>query len=78
MIVSGTESLPDWKVRWLWPFTDDGWVYPMIAWGDPGLAIVFVAGMFSMLRWRTNSRSIATGTLLVGLSDIVLRGTLAR
>lgn len=52
MVVSGTATIPDWELKLLWPFSDQGWVYPLVPWGDVGITFVFIAGMFAMLKWQ--------------------------
>ena len=53
MLVSGTAELPPWQVHLAWPFSKRGWVFPLVRWGDPGMTLIFVAGMFAMLRWKS-------------------------
>jgi inner membrane protein len=74
-VVSGAEGLTDWSVRPFWPFARWGWVYPLVPWGDVGITVVFVAGMFAMLRWQSRSRIIAALTLCGVCAYIALRGT---
>ena len=77
LVVSGTASLPDWELPLWWPFSSKSYVYPLIAWGDPGLSIVFVVGMFAMWRWPARVQGVAAATLaavvLYGLFALVLR-----
>lgn len=63
LIVSGTDTLPDWKLPLLWPFSDRSWVYPLVQWGDPGITFVFVVGTFAMLRWKSHLQLIGALTL---------------
>jgi membrane-bound metal-dependent hydrolase YbcI (DUF457 family) len=72
LVFSGTATLSDWAVKLFWPFTDDGFVYPLISWGDVGVTIIFVLGMFAMLRWKNKTVLIARLTLLVALGYIIL------
>jgi hypothetical protein len=74
LVVSGTKSLPDWSVQLLWPFSDRGWVFPMVAWGDVGITLVFVGGMFAMLRWRARTQMIAVVTLVGVATYLGVRG----
>jgi membrane-bound metal-dependent hydrolase YbcI (DUF457 family) len=76
MVVSGSATLTDWKVQLLWPFSQEGWVYPMIPWGDVGATIVFVIGMFAMLRWKSRSRETAWLTLAGVLAYLIVRRTM--
>jgi len=73
MVVSGTATLSDWEVQLFWPLSNRGWVYPMIPWGDIGATIVFVIGMFAMLRWRSRSRPISWLTLAGVLAYLATR-----
>jgi len=75
MLVSGTDTLPDWEVKLLWPFSDRGWVYPMVPWGDVGISLIFIAGMFATIKWRSKTRLIACLTLGCVAAYIVLRGS---
>ncbi len=72
MIFSGTATLGDWELKLLWPFSDRGFVYPLIPWGDIGVTLLFVTGMFAMLRWKTRTAWIARLTLLVAVGYIAL------
>ena len=73
MVISGTDALPDWKVQLLWPFSHRGWVFALIPWGDPGASIVFVTGMFAMLRWRPRRQGIACVTLVLVVAYMAVR-----
>ncbi|MGD9128398.1 MAG: hypothetical protein PVH19_13565, partial [Planctomycetia bacterium] len=64
VIVSGTEELADWSIQPFWPFSDYGVVYPLVPWGDPTITVLFVLGMFAMLRWKKRIQGIAIVTLL--------------
>lgn len=76
LIVSGTRSLPDWELQLLWPFSKRGWVFPMLRWGDPGVTLLFVAGMFAMLRWPQRTQGLAQLTMLLVIGYILVRGWL--
>lgn len=65
VVVSGTEELPDWEVKLLWPFSEHGCVFPLIHWGNPGITIVFLVGMFAMARWKSHVQAIASATLVL-------------
>lgn len=72
IVVSGTATLADWELKLFWPFSDHGFVWPLVPWGDVGNMLILVAGMFLSLRWKTRVRLIAVCTLLgvVGYSLI--------
>ena len=72
LVFSGTATLSDWNVKLFWPFADDGFVYPLISWGDVGVTIIFVLGMFAMLRWKNKTALIARLTLIAAFCYIIL------
>jgi len=74
LVFSGTETLPDWELQLWWPFSTTGYVYPIIAWGDAGVSIVFVAGMFAMWRWPARLQTTSLATLAAVFLYMVLRG----
>ena len=74
LVVSGTATLGDWELKLFWPWSDQGYVFPLVRWGDAVISVVFVVGMFSMLRWRRQSQLIAGCTLAGVLVYIVVRG----
>lgn len=76
LVYSGGYGLPDWEVQLLWPYSRAGFVYPMVPWGDPGVTVVLVAGMFAMVRWPAKIQRVALGTLLLVVTYVVLRGVL--
>ncbi|HUT92095.1 MAG TPA: metal-dependent hydrolase [Thermoguttaceae bacterium] len=73
VVFSGHPQLSDWGLRLLWPFSDRLWAYPMVSWGDPGATLVFVVGMFAMIRWRRHRRLIAGLTLTLVLGYVSMR-----
>jgi len=77
MVISGTATLGDWELRPFWPFSNESWVFPMVRWGDTGITLIFVAGMFAMARWRSRLQLIAGITLASVVLYIVFRGVLA-
>ncbi len=78
MVVSGTEELPDWPIQLLWPFSSQGWVFPLMPWGHPGITIVFVIGMFAMVRWKSRVQSIACLTLAVVVTYMAIHPLISR
>lgn len=72
MVVSGTDQLADWKLKLFWPFSDQGYVYPMIPWGDPGMSIIFVIGMLAGCKYPARIQLIATITLTAVVAYIVI------
>jgi len=76
VVFSGHPQLSDWGLRLLWPFSDRLWAYPMVSWGDPGPTLVFVAGMFAMLRWPRHRQLLAGLTLTLVLGYVSMRGVI--
>lgn len=74
VVFSGGRGLPDWSLKLFWPFSERGVVYPLVPWGDVGVTLVFVIGMFAMYRWRAHVSGIAGGTLGLVVLYAVLRG----
>jgi membrane-bound metal-dependent hydrolase YbcI (DUF457 family) len=63
-----------WGVPLWWPFSDVSLAYPLVFWGDVGVTLIFVAGMFAMIRWREWVRTIAGISLALAISYIAVRG----
>jgi hypothetical protein len=74
LVVSGTEHLTDWHLQLLWPFSRQGFIYPLVPWGDAGVSVILVAGMFAMWRWSRHLPAVALTTLLLAVGYLVLRG----
>jgi hypothetical protein len=73
IVVSGSETLPVWEVQLLWPFSTRGYAFPMVRWGDIGITLMFIAGMFAMVRWRSRVQLIALLTLVGVAAYLVIR-----
>lgn len=73
-VVSGGQGLSDWPVKVLWPISDLEVVYPLVPWGDPGITVVFAAGMILGARFPSRLRLTATCTLGAVAGYILLRG----
>ncbi len=73
MIFSGYADYADWPIKILWPFSDRGFVYPVIPWGDIGVIVIFFLGLFAMLRWPIKTQRIAVLTLAAAFLYIVFR-----
>ncbi|MDR2761443.1 MAG: metal-dependent hydrolase [Planctomycetaceae bacterium] len=71
IVSSGAADLPDWELKLLFPFSERGFIYPMHSWGDVGVTLIFVAGMFAMLKWNLKTKLIARLTLLAIIAYIV-------
>jgi len=74
MVFSAGRNMPVWGVPLVWPFSAAAWAYPLVLWGDIGATLIFIAGMFAMLRWRAATRTIAVCTLGLVISYVVVRG----
>lgn len=72
MVVSGTQTLGDWHLQILWPFSTRKDVYPLIEWGDAGMTLLFIAGLFALLRWPAQQQLVAAGTLTAVAAYIAL------
>lgn len=77
LLFSGTAALSDWHLKLLWPFSDRGWIYPMVPWGDPGATVVMVAGMLAMAQSSSRRQLIAALTLAAVTLYILIRGLVA-
>lgn len=73
LVVSGTDTLADWELKLLWPFSDSGWVFPLVRWGDPSISIVFSAGMLTMAVRPARARPVAAATLALVVVYLALR-----
>ncbi|MBI3464700.1 MAG: metal-dependent hydrolase [Planctomycetes bacterium] len=58
LIYSGHPRMSDWPLRLFWPFSDRGWAYPVVPWGDVGATMIFIAEMFALSRWRSRASRI--------------------
>jgi hypothetical protein len=74
MIYSTNPPIADWPVPFLWPFSERGWSFPLLGWGDFGPTLIFLAEMFALYRWRRYSQLVACVTLLVLCSYLAARG----
>lgn len=72
-VCSGHRDMKAWEVPLLWPFSSQGWVKPLVAWGDVGPTIVFIAEMFALAVWPPRAQLIAGLTLLAVLAYVGLR-----
>jgi membrane-bound metal-dependent hydrolase YbcI (DUF457 family) len=74
VVYSGHPEMTSWPLKLLWPFSGQGWVWPLVPWGDVGATLLFVAEMFAIYRWPRRAQSLACLTLLAVLSYIGVRG----
>ena len=76
VVFSGHATLSDWGLRLFWPFSDRYWAYPMVPWGDPSVTVIFVIGMFAMIRWPARLQTVAGLTLTLVVGYISIRGAM--
>ena len=74
LMFSGHSQLSDWELQLFWPISNRGFVYPLVPWGDIGATVVFVLGMFALLRWPARRQVVAGLTLVAVFAYIVVRG----
>ncbi len=74
LVFSGTTTLPDWQLQLWWPVSNAGYVFPLVPWGDAGVSIVFVAGMFAMWKWPDRLQMISAVTLAAVAFYVAVRG----
>jgi hypothetical protein len=65
LVYSGHRQMRSWPLQLLWPFSDEGWVWPLVAWGDMTTTLLFIGEMFALYRWPGRSQVIAVLTLLL-------------
>ena len=58
LLFSGHAQLSDWGLKLFWPFSARAYVFPVVRWGDVLPTLIFVVGMFAMLRWRSHVRGL--------------------
>ena len=63
LVFSGGAGLTDWELKLWWPLSERGYVYPLVRWGDVGVTLIFVLGMFALVRWPKLTQRIAAATL---------------
>ncbi|OHB84669.1 MAG: hypothetical protein A2V98_21640 [Planctomycetes bacterium RBG_16_64_12] len=76
LVFSGHPVFSDWGLRLLWPFSDRVWGYPLVSWGDPGVTLIFVGGMFAMIRWPRRLQLVSGLTLTTVLGYVSIRAVL--
>jgi hypothetical protein len=78
LFYSGGRQLSAWPLLLLWPFSNRGWTYPCVPWGDMGTTFIFIAEMFVLYRWPTKARFISGATLIEVALYVAGRGWLGR
>jgi LexA-binding, inner membrane-associated putative hydrolase len=74
MVVSGGIGLSDWAIQPLWPFSNAGYVYPMIPWGDIGPTLILMSGVICSAKWPNNVSRSSLVTLLALCTYLLVRG----
>lgn len=74
MVVSGGSGLSDWLIRPFWPFSQRGFVFPLVPWGDVGPTVILMAGAIACARWPGKVRAVSAGTLAGLCLYLVARG----
>lgn len=74
MVVSGGDGLSDWAVQPWWPFSNVGYVFPLIPWGDVGPTVILMAGVIVIAKRKLQISLTAWGTILILIGYLVIRG----
>ena len=74
MVVSGGSGLSDWHVLPFWPFSDRGFVFALVPWGDIGPTLILMAGTIWMAKRRSGLSRIALITLSTLIVYLLVRG----
>lgn len=73
MVASGGHGLSHWHVQPFWPFSNAGFVYPMIPWGDPGPTIILMSGLIVMAQRRRQVAATSAATLFGLVAYLLVR-----
>ncbi|MDP1560864.1 MAG: metal-dependent hydrolase [Pirellulaceae bacterium] len=73
MVVSGGKGLTDWAIQPFWPFSNAGFVYPMIPWGDVGPTVILMAGIIIAAKRPARLATVSMLTLLALSAYLVAR-----
>lgn len=74
MVVSGGGGLADWAIQPWWPFSDRGYVFPLIPWGDVGPTVILMAGVIIAAKRPERTSAISAITLTLLVAYLLLRG----
>ncbi len=77
-VVSGGQGLTDWALKPLWPFSETGFVYPMVPWGNIGMTVIFAVGMILLAKFPLRAQSIAVSTLTLVALFVLVWGSFIR
>jgi len=70
---NGTSELAPWPVPLFWPFSSEGWQYPLVPWGDMVTTAVLVVELFALYIWSNRGQLVACVTLAIILAYVGLR-----
>ena len=73
LVYNGSSELAPWPVPLLWPFSPEGWQYPLVPWGDMVTTAVLLLEMFALYIWSNRGQLVACATLTTILAYIGLR-----
>ena len=76
MVVSGGHGLSHWEVLPFWPFSDIGFVFPMIPWGAVGPTVILMLGAIALAKYPARPKFISGATLLLLSAYLITRGLL--
>lgn len=74
MVVSGGNGLSDWLIQPFWPFSNGGYVYPLIPWGDVGPTVIMMGGIIWIAKNSSRASLISLATIVVLCVYLVARG----
>lgn len=67
MTVSGGKGLSDWPIQPLWPFSNVGYVFPLVRWGDIGPTIIMMGAAIVAAKYSQRARVVS----IVGLASLI-------
>ena len=74
MVVSGGRGLSDWAIRPFWPLVRDGYVLPLIPWGDIGPTVILMAGIIGVAKFPSRMRTVSKLSLIALVAYLLARG----
>jgi membrane-bound metal-dependent hydrolase YbcI (DUF457 family) len=73
MVVASGQGLANWPVQPWWPFSRNGYVFPMVPWGDPSATVILMSGVIVQARRRSDVCLISIATLGILVAYLVVR-----
>lgn len=74
MVVSGGSGLTDWPIQVGWPFSKQGYVFPLIPWGDVGPTLILMSGVLVIAKRRSQVPATSALTLIALVVYLIVRG----